>query len=169
LLATRSLPSILAQTYGAIEVVVVGDAADEATAEAVRRLGDSRIVYRNLTQQLQFTDDAWRRWLVAATMARNEAYRIARGRWLVCFDDDDAMRPDHVEHLLTRAREDRLEAVYGRAEVRREGEEAFAIGSFPPRLGDFTWAAGMHDAGLRFFSRELFAADFRGTGRLVPG
>jgi glycosyltransferase involved in cell wall biosynthesis len=163
-LAERSLPSILAQTYGAIEVIVVGDAADEATAEAVRSIGDPRIVYRNLTQRLDFTDDPWRRWLVAATMARNEAYRVARGRWLVCFDDDDAMRPDHVERLLAHARAERLEAVYGRALVRREGEESFTIGSFPPRLGDFTWAAGMHHAGLRFLGRELFAADFA-----VPG
>ena len=164
LLATRSLPSILAQTYDALEVVVVGDHADESTANAIRAVSDSRVVYRNLTQQLHFADDSWRRWLVAATMARNEAYRIARGRWLVCFDDDDAMRPDHIERLLARAREDRLEAVYGRAEIRRAGEAPFAIGSFPPRLGDFTWAAGMHHAGLRFLGRELFAADFG-----VPG
>ena len=164
LLATRSLPSILAQTYPALEVVVVGDHADESTANAIRAVSDSRVVYRNLTQQLHFADDSWRRWLVAATMARNEAYRIARGRWLVCFDDDDAMRPDHIERLLARAREDRLEAVYGRAEIRRAGEAPFAIGSFPPSLGDFTWAAGMHHAGLRFLGRELFAADFG-----VPG
>jgi hypothetical protein len=164
LLTQRSLPSILAQTYGAIEVVVVGDAADEATAEAVRHVGDPRIVYRNLTQHLDVADDPWRRWLVAATMARNEAYRVARGRWLVCFDDDDAMRPDHVEQLLARAREDRLEAVYGQAEVHRPGEADFTIGSFPPALGDFSWAAGMHHAGLRFLARELYAADYG-----VPG
>ncbi len=164
LLAERTLPSILAQTYGAIEVVVVGDAADEATAEAVRHVSDPRIVYRNLTQHLVSSDDPWRRWLVAATMARNEADRVARGRWLVCFDDDDAMRPDHVERLLGRAREDRLEAVYGRAAVHRPGEAEFTIGSFPPALGAFTWAAGMHHAGLRFLGRELYAADYG-----VPG
>jgi hypothetical protein len=164
LLTTRSLPSILAQTYGAIEVIVIGDHADEATAEAVRGLGDPRVVYHNLTQRLRFSDDPWRTWLVAAAMARNEAYRLARGRWLMSFDDDDAMRPDCVERLLARAREDRLEAVYGRAGVHRPGEAAFSIGSFPPRLGEFSWAAGLQHAGLRFFARELFAADFG-----VPG
>lgn len=58
---------------------------------------------------------------------------------------DDAMRPDCLERLLGRAREDRLEAVSGRAEVHRPGEEPFAIGSFPPRLGHFSWAGRMVD------------------------
>jgi hypothetical protein len=159
LLRERSLPSILAQTHTQLEIIVVGDHTDDATAEVVRALDDPRITYRNLTQRLHFTDDPYRQWLVGATMARNEANRLARGRWLACFDDDDAMRPDCIERLLARAREDRLEAVYGRALVHREGEAAFAIGSFPPALGQFTWASGLYHAGLRFLERELFAAD----------
>jgi Glycosyl transferase family 2 len=159
LLATRSLPSILAQTYTELELIVVGDHADDATAEAVRSLDDPRVKYRNLTQRLQFTQDPYRQWLVGATMARNEANRLAQGRWIVCFDDDDAMRPDCIERLLAHAIEVRLEAVYGRSLVRREGEPEFAIGSFPPARGEFTWASGMYHAGLRFLERELFAAD----------
>ncbi len=159
LLSTRSLPSILAQSYAEIEVIVVGDCAEESTAEAVRSLKDPRIAYRNLTQRLHFTDDPHKLWLVGATMARNEAMRMAQGRWVVCFDDDDAMRPDCIEQLLAQARQERVEAVYGRALVLRDGEEDFAIGSFPPQQGDFTWAAGMYHAGLRFLEREIFAAD----------
>lgn len=159
LLATRSLPSILAQTYTELELIVVGDHADDATAEAVRSLDDPRITYRNLTQRLHFTEDPYRQWLVGATMARNEANRLAQGRWLVCFDDDDAMRPDCIERLLAHAKEADLEAVYGRTLVRREGEAEFAIGAFPPTYGQFTWASGMYHAGLRFLERELFAAD----------
>ena len=68
------------------------------------------------------------------------------------------------ERLLERARGDELEAVYGRVCARRQGEPPFEIGMFPPRLGRFTWAAGMYHAGLRFFRRELFAADLG-----VPG
>ena len=108
LLAERSLPSILGQTYENLEVIVVGDDADEATGEAVRALGDPRVTYRNLTQRLEFTDDPHRHWLVASTLARNEAMRLATGSWVVCFDDDDAMAPNCVERLLARAREERL-------------------------------------------------------------
>jgi hypothetical protein len=159
ILATRSLPSILEQTYGDLEVIVVGDHADVATEEAVHALHDERVRYRNLTQRLPLGDDCKRRWLVAATMARNEATRLARGRWLVSFDDDDEMRPTCIERLLEHAREDRLEVVYGRALFHRAGEPPFELGAFPPELGRFTWAAAIYHSGLRFFERELYAAD----------
>ena len=159
LLVERSLPAILGQTHGELEVIVVGDHADEATAEAVRSLGDSRLVYRNLTQRLRFTEDPQALWLVGSTMARNEANRHARGRWIVSVDDDDAIRPDCVERLLKVARESRSECVYGRVEVHRDGERPFELCSFPPSQGQFTWAAGMCHSGLRFFERELFAAN----------
>lgn len=159
LLAERSLPSILGQTYDNLEVIVVGDAADEATAEAVRAVGDRRIRYSNLTQRLKFTDDVDSHWLVASTLARNEAMRLARGSWVVCFDDDDAMAPNCVERLLARAREGRFEVVYGRTTVHMNGPPDGVIGAFPPRLGEFTWASAIYHAGLRFFARELVAAD----------
>lgn len=159
LLAERSLPSILAQTYDNLEVIVVGDDADEATAEAVRALGDPRVTYRKLTQRLEFTTDAHRHWLVASTLARNEAMRLATGSWVVCFDDDDAMPPNLVERLLARAREGRFEAVYGRTTIHASGQPDVVIGAFPPRLNGFTWASGMYHAGLRLFAREFVAAD----------
>jgi hypothetical protein len=159
LLSSRSLPAILGQTYGELEVIVVGDAADEATAEAVRSLDDPRLLYRNLTQRLRFTEDPQQLWLVGSTMARNEANRLARGRWLISVDDDDAIRPDCVERLLACAGESRLECVYGRVQVHGEGLQPFEMCSFPPSHGQFTWAAGMYHSGLRFFERELVAAE----------
>jgi hypothetical protein len=164
LLASRSLPSILGQSYGELEVIVVGDDTEASTEDAVRGFADPRVTFRNLPHRVHISDDPWRRWLVAATMARNEAMRLARGRWVVAFDDDDAMHADCVERLLERARDDEVEAVYGRVLARRQTEPQFEIGTFPPELGRFTWAAGMYHAGLRFFQRELFASDLG-----VPG
>lgn len=159
LLSTRSLPSILGQSYEELEVIVVGDHADDATEQAVVALGDPRVRYRNLPQRVQVSDDPARHWLVAATMARNEGVRLARGRWIVQFDDDDAMHGDCIERLLEHAREDESEAVYGRVLAIRDGKPMFEIGSFPPEQGQFTWAAGIYHSGLRFLQRELFAAD----------
>jgi hypothetical protein len=164
LLATRALPSILGQTYGELEVIVVGDHADRSTEEAVRGLGDGRVSFHNLPHRVHISDDPRRHWLVAATMARNEAIRLARGQWIVQFDDDDAMHDDCVERLLEHARTEKLEAVYGRVLVRVESGAPFELGAFPPELGKFTWAAGLYHAGLRFFQRELYAADLG-----VPG
>lgn len=164
LLASRSLPSILGQSYEELEVIVIGDDADPSSESAVRRFADPRVSFHNLSLRVQISDDPRRRWLAAATMPRNEAVRLARGHWIVQFDDDDAMHPDCIERLLERAREGELEAVYGRVLARREGEQPLEIGAFPPQEGHFTWAAGMYHAGLRFFARELFAADLG-----VPG
>jgi hypothetical protein len=82
----------------------------------------------------------------------------ARGRWVVCFDDDDAMRPRCLELLLELAREERAEAPYGQVAAHRAGG-AHEFCAYPPRENLFSWAGGMYHAGLRFFERELLAAD----------
>jgi hypothetical protein len=38
------------------------------------------------------------------------------------------------------------------------------LGGFPPRLGEFHWQAALCHTGLRFFERELFAADLGAPG-----
>lgn len=158
LLATRSLPSILAQTYEQIEVVVVGDHVTDDTADAVASLGDPRVRYANLTQRCSASDDPHKSWLVASTMARNEAMRLADGLWVVAFDDDDSMRPDHVERLLAAAREQRAEVSYARVRYHWDDGTQIDSGDFPPRLTQFSWDGALYHGGLRFFERELVAA-----------
>ena len=157
-LFTRSLPSILAQSHGELEVIVVGDGAGEETGAKVEAIGDPRVRYRDLGPRQPWTDDPGRLWLAGATRARNAAVGEARGRWIVEFDDDDAMRPRCIESLLTLARETRAEAVYGRLLIHEGGGER-EIGEFPPRHSQFSWAAGMYHFGLCFFERQLIAAD----------
>jgi hypothetical protein len=158
LLATRSLPSILSQSYEHIEVVVVGDAVSEDTADAIASLGDPRVRYSNLTQRHPASDDPFKSWLVASTMARNEAMRLASGHWVVAFDDDDSMRPDHVQQLLQAAQGARAEVSYGRVRYHWADGAQIDSGDFPPRLTQFSWDGALYHAGLRFFEREHVAA-----------
>ena len=91
-------------------------------------------------------------------MARNEATRQARGRWLLHFDDDDHLRPHAIASLLELARERRAEVAYGGFEaLYPDGRRTLRIG-FPPEWGRFAWPAALMHGGLRFFERELVAA-----------
>jgi Glycosyl transferase family 2 len=157
-LFSRSLPSLLGQTYGELEVIVVGDGAGPEIGEGVLALGDDRVRYRHLGPRQPWTDDPGRLWLAGATRARNAAVGEARGHWLVEFDDDDTMRPQCLESLLGLARETRAEAVYGRIRFHGQGAER-DVGEFPPRHAQFSWAAAMYHSGLRFFGRQVQAAD----------
>lgn len=157
-LVSRSLPSILAQSHGELEVIVAGDGAPRETEAAVAALGDPRVRYLDLGPRQTWTDDPVKLWLVGATRARNAAVGAARGSWVVEFDDDDAMRPECLEALLGLARHSGAEAVYGQVRQHAGGEQKDFC-EFPPRLGRFSWAGGMYHGGLRFFGRELLAAD----------
>jgi hypothetical protein len=156
-LVTRALPSLLAQSHSNIEVLVVGDHAPAETAVAISGIGDPRVRYWNLTQRLVAHGDPQRGWLVGSTMARNEAARQARGRWLVYFDDDDHLRPDAIARLLDVAREQRAEVAYGGFEQHDPSGRVASDSAFPPRWGAFAWPAALVHGGLRYFERELVA------------
>jgi glycosyltransferase involved in cell wall biosynthesis len=162
LLVERSLASALAQTYERLEVLVIGDAAGPEIEAAVTGVGDPRVRYVNLTHQ--FVRDDGEHWLTAATLTRNEAYRLARGRWLVDLDDDDALRPGALADLLAHARAERLEVAYGVLEEHDPGGATKLLGGFPPAHGQFGWQGAVVHAGLRFFERELVASDLGWSG-----
>lgn len=155
----RALPSVLAQTHRNLEVIVVGDGCEPGLAARIAALGDMRVTYIDAGPRQPVFDDPEKLWHTAATRARNLANSRATGRWVLEFDDDDAMRPGCVEALLALVSESRAEAVYGR--VQRVGAKGGppTLGSFPPRRGHFSWAAGMYHAHLGFFGREHLASD----------
>jgi len=159
-LVGRALPSVLAQTYPNIEVIVVGDAAPPETGRLIAELDDGRITYVNLNRRGPYPADDRRRWLVAGVPPYNEAVARARGLWIAPLDDDDAFAPNHVERLLTAARAGRYEVCYGRLrQLHPDGSEK-ELGVFPPELNEFGLQAAIYHAGLRFFELELADALF---------
>jgi hypothetical protein len=178
LLVERALASALAQTHANLEIVVVGDAAGEATRAAVEGLGDERIRFSDLTQRFVHPDPH-RQWLTGAIMPRNEAHRLARGLWVADLDDDDALRPEAIERLLALARERRLEVAYGIKERHDPSGEIVSYGAFPPASLHPDWrergmpfqpwdgaasCGALTHAGLAFFAREHVAADLARPG-----
>jgi glycosyltransferase involved in cell wall biosynthesis len=163
-LVDEAIPSVLAQTYQNIEVVVVGDASPPETERALTSLADRRIRFMNLPHRGPYPDEPRRRWYVAGVPAINEAARLARGTWIAPQNDDDVFTRDHIERLLEAARSTRSEVAYGRFEIVPPGELGYVAGTYPPVLGQFTWQAAIYHAGLRFFEMELADAWFDRPG-----
>jgi glycosyltransferase involved in cell wall biosynthesis len=154
-LRDRAIPSVVAQTYGNWELVIAGDAAPPETAAVIESFAEKRIRYENLSLRGPYPTDPMRAWLVTAVPPLNAALRSARGRWVVLFADDDALRPHAVERMLDEARSARLELCYGMQNYidRNTGPRPF--GEFPPQVHRFGLQGAILHTALRFFEQEL--------------
>jgi glycosyltransferase involved in cell wall biosynthesis len=98
----EALRSVLAQTHGAIELIVVDDGSTDATAALAAELG-ARVIRQPRRGQ---------------SAARNAGLAVANGAFWASFDADDVMPPDRlrrqVEHLESHPQDD---AVVGLAEA----------------------------------------------------
>jgi glycosyltransferase involved in cell wall biosynthesis len=87
-LVGRALASILAQTYPAVEAIVVDDGSNDASRSVVAAVGDVRLINQPN---------------VGVAGARNTGVRAATGHYLSFLDQDDAWLPDklrrQVDHL----------------------------------------------------------------------
>ncbi|GAA4119140.1 hypothetical protein GCM10023067_24930 [Aminobacter aganoensis] len=84
-----AVESVLNQTFGDFELLVVGDGALPGTAQAVQRFDDPRIRYFDLPKAPHF-----------GYANRNVALRQSRGELIGFAADDDLLFPDHFETLL---------------------------------------------------------------------
>lgn len=157
-LRDKVIPSVLAQEYRNVEIVIVGDNSAYGTDELTAGFDGAPIRFTNLPMRGPYPEEREKLWMVGGTPPFNEAFQQARGAWLAPFSDDDTMRPNHIRVLLESARERRLEFVYGRMMDHHLDQP---LGEFPPRWGQIgVQAAVMHSA-LRLFEFELSDADFR--------
>ena len=163
-LSTRAVPSVLYQTHRHVEVIVIGDGAPEETAGALERLDDRRIVYENLNRRGPYPDDPMAFWRTAGIPALNRGNFLARGEWFAILNDDDAFRPTFVEHLLEKARSERLEVAYGKLRHHEPVAESWDLGTFPPEDHKFGWQMALQHRAMRMFEYELSAHVFDEPG-----
>jgi len=146
LLGERSLPSVLAQTYEHWEAMVVGDAAPDEARRLVASFKDKRLHFINLPYRGPYPSRPDHGWLVSGTTPWNTGLALARGRWIASNSDDDALRPRHIEALLTHAREHRAEVPYGHILQLEPDSEGKTLGEFPPRTGHWgTQSSLLHE------------------------
>jgi glycosyltransferase involved in cell wall biosynthesis len=91
-LVVRAVRSALAQTFDALEVIVVVDGPGDGTSEALAELGDERVRVVVLPEKGR------------APHARNTGVTEARGPWTAFLDDDDEWMPNKLEVQLERAK-----------------------------------------------------------------
>ena len=141
ILTERTIPSILNQTYGNFEIVIVGDHCIDDTPERVNRIDDGRIVFFDLPQRGQYPEDARDRWFVQGVAPRNKALDMAKGKWLTWISDDDILLPNHFESLLQFAQQGNYEFVSASYRYMKNGIIHIQNAeSFSPRIGGMqTW------------------------------
>jgi glycosyltransferase involved in cell wall biosynthesis len=88
-----SIASVLGQTMGDLELLIVGDGCTDESEDVVRGIGDARVQWINLA-------------LNCGSQAgpNNEALRCARGTYMAYLGHDDLWLPKHLEHLVDGAR-----------------------------------------------------------------
>ncbi len=168
LLTTRTLPSLLRQTYANWEAVVVGDACTDDTAARIAALGDPRIRFENLRERGTYPEAPFHRWMVAGTAPANRALELARGEWIAYLDDDDVLVEDHLEQLLRFAAQENAEFAYGAGEFQRSEKEWLRIGAVPSTPGNVMHSSVLYRSYLKFlrYDPEAWKAGIGGDAHL---
>ncbi|MDW8370214.1 MAG: glycosyltransferase family 2 protein [Geminicoccaceae bacterium] len=88
-----AIGSVLRQTLGELEVILVDDGSSDATPRLARELAaaDARV-------RLVLRPDNR-----GSARTRNEGLALARGPWIAVFDADDRMEPDRLARLVRTA------------------------------------------------------------------
>ena len=94
-LVVRSVNSALAQSFNAIEIIIVVDGFDEATLQMLQQIDDSRVRVLTLPVPL------------GAGGARNAGVNEARSQWIAFLDDDDEWFPRKLEIQIQTAHQSR--------------------------------------------------------------
>lgn len=84
----ETIESVLSQTYGNWEMLIVDDCSSDETRKAVEGYKDDRIKYHCLDKNS------------GAAIARNTALKMAKGRWIAFLDSDDLWKPEKLERQL---------------------------------------------------------------------
>ncbi len=82
-----TVDSVLTQTFGDLELIIIDDGSTDRTAEVIAGFDDPRIHYRH-----QHNQDAYN--------ALNNGMALARGRYIAIINSDDLYTPGRLERLF---------------------------------------------------------------------
>lgn len=108
----RCIDSILTQTNGDLELILVDDGSQDGTGLICDHYGrvDSRVrVFHNINHGVSYS--------------RNYGLDHATGEYVIFVDSDDYINTSYIEHLLEKTENGELTLVVGSLVVKTEGKE----------------------------------------------
>ena len=151
LLMERALPSVLAQTYRNLEIIVAAHGCTDGTVPYVLGLEICpRVRLLEVPRTRTYPPTAENHWLAGPVVPANAALAAAKGAWLARIDDDDTWTPDHIEALLRFAQRGDYEFVSAAYAVHKNPGHDYIVKhdeEDPPAGGVQTW---LYRSYLRF-------------------
>lgn len=125
-LVKRGIRSVLAQTYGDFELIIVDDASKDNTREVIKSFDDKRIRYICHKENR------------GAPATRNTGIRMARGVYIGLLDDDDEWLPTKLEKQIAKFGEvsSKVGLIYSGLEVMRADGHTIETIYYPKYRGD---------------------------------
>ena len=102
----HAIASALAQTFRSFEILVVGDACTDDTAEVVASFADPRLRWHNLSDNSG-----------SQAEPNNTGIALARGEYIAYLGHDDLWHSTHLETLVSLARQRRGDLFYTLAAI----------------------------------------------------
>jgi len=99
----RAIQSVINQTYGNFELIIVDDGSTDCTSEVVKTFNDQRIIYVKHEQNK------------GVTAAYNTGLRLARGKYITFLGSDDELLPNALETAISKFNE--ISSKVGRIDV----------------------------------------------------
>lgn len=98
-LLERAIRSVIAQTYPAVELIVVDDCSNEKTAQLIEKMRaecEARFVHFIYERNTQNS---------GSNFSRNRGYALSQGAFVTGLDDDDYFLPERLSKLVSRYEE----------------------------------------------------------------
>jgi len=157
ILAERTIPSVLRQTYQNFEIIVVGDHGTDSTEALLKKFNDKRIRFHNLPERGNYPADPMDRWMVAGVDPANKGIELCSGEWIAPLDDDDEFSEDHIEVLLNYALAHDCEMVYGVVQMETKPGQWRNLGSYPLKCGKISHLSVLYHSKLKFLKYDINA------------
>lgn len=165
---SRTIPSLLGQSYGNLEVLVAIDGNFNSIEHDVRarvdQLGDRRVRVLSCPPtpdgfpelaHLGVSDHSRFEWFSSGNGAYSYAVREAKGLWISPFSHDDELDLDAIKILHAAVVERRIEFCFSPIRKMEADGSVSLIFSNPPRPYQFGVQGSLLHAGLNFFTYEF--------------